>query len=122
MCVDPGWLLLQMEVECALLDGEQDSEMTQLQKENEILNQLKGRMQSSEMMNHQEKPQVKKLQTFNLLQILIKQGLFSEFMVRNLHCEVLVRVPNNKIANIVLDVMLIMQGWVCEWGWGGRGL
>lgn len=49
-----------MEVECALLDGEQESEMAQLQKENEFLNQLKGRMASGETMSHPEKTQVKK--------------------------------------------------------------
>lgn len=59
MCdADVGCLLLQMEVECALLDGEQDSEMAQLQKENEFLNQLKGRMQSSEKMSRPDKSQV----------------------------------------------------------------
>lgn len=58
MSADFGWLLLQMEVECALLDGEQESEMAQLQKENEFLNQLKGRMPSSEKMSHPDKSKV----------------------------------------------------------------
>lgn len=60
MSADLGWLLPQMEVECALLDGEQESEMAQLQKESECLNQLKGRMPSGEKMSHPEKSKVKK--------------------------------------------------------------
>lgn len=56
-----------MEVECALLDGEQESEMAQLQKENEFLNQLKGRMPSSEKLSHLEKTQVKIFQLFHIL-------------------------------------------------------
>lgn len=57
-----------MEVECALLDGEQESEMAQLQKENEFLNQLKGRMASGEKkMSHPEKTQVRIHQIYHNL-------------------------------------------------------
>lgn len=56
-----------MEVECALLDGEQESELAQLQKENEFLNQLKGRMASGEKMSHPEKTQVKIHQIYHNL-------------------------------------------------------
>lgn len=35
-----------MEVECALLDGEHDSELAQLQKEKESLEQLNGKIHS----------------------------------------------------------------------------
>lgn len=57
-----------MEVECALLDGEQESEMAQLQKENELLNQLKEKIPSSEKPSHSEKAQV---QTHKMLRLKI---------------------------------------------------
>lgn len=47
-----------MEVECALLDGEQESEMTQLQREKELLDELKEKMQSIERTSKPEKSQV----------------------------------------------------------------
>ncbi|KAF7205758.1 pleckstrin homology-like domain family B member 2 isoform X2 [Nothobranchius furzeri] len=46
--------LREMEVECALLDGEQESEVTQLQKENELLEELKGKMHNVEKTSHPE--------------------------------------------------------------------
>lgn len=49
---------LQMEVECALLEGEQESEMTQLQREKELLDQLKEKIHSIEKTSHTEKSQV----------------------------------------------------------------
>lgn len=51
---------LQMEVECALLEGEQESEMAQLQREKGLLDQLKEKIHSSEKTSHTEKSQVKK--------------------------------------------------------------
>lgn len=48
---------MQMEVECALLVGEQESEMAQLQKEKERLEQLKETIYS-EKKSHAEKSQV----------------------------------------------------------------
>lgn len=48
-----------MEVECALLEGEQESEMAQLQREKELLNQLKEKNHSTEKKSHTEKSQVK---------------------------------------------------------------
>lgn len=50
----------QMEVECALLEGEQESEVAQLQREKELLDQLKEKIHSSEKKSHTEKSQVKK--------------------------------------------------------------
>ncbi|CAN9501411.1 unnamed protein product [Ophioblennius macclurei] len=47
----------EMEVECALLDGEQESEAAQLQREKELLEELKGKIQSPEKPNHTEKSQ-----------------------------------------------------------------
>lgn len=47
-----------MEVECALLEGEQESEMAQLQRDKELLEQLKGKIHNVEKMNHTEKSQV----------------------------------------------------------------
>lgn len=47
-----------MEVECALLEGEQGSEMAQLQREKELLDQLKQKIHSSEKKSHTEKSQV----------------------------------------------------------------
>ncbi|XP_061607532.1 pleckstrin homology-like domain family B member 1 isoform X5 [Phyllopteryx taeniolatus] len=47
----------EMEVECALLEGEQESEMAQLQKENDLLDQLKGNIHSTEKISHTEKAQ-----------------------------------------------------------------
>lgn len=49
-----------MEVECALLEGEQESEMAQLQKENDLLDQLKENIHTSEKISHTEKAQVLK--------------------------------------------------------------
>lgn len=48
-----------MEVECALLEGEQESEMAQLQRENELLDQLKEKIPGSEKKSHTVKSQVK---------------------------------------------------------------
>lgn len=47
-----------MEVECALLEGEQGSEVAQLQREKELLDQLKQKIHSSEKKSHTEKSQV----------------------------------------------------------------
>ncbi|XP_019729024.1 pleckstrin homology-like domain family B member 1 isoform X4 [Hippocampus comes] len=47
----------EMEVECALLEGEQESEMAQLQKENDLLDQLKENSHTSEEISHTEKAQ-----------------------------------------------------------------
>ncbi|XP_076025062.1 pleckstrin homology-like domain family B member 2 [Genypterus blacodes] len=47
----------EMEVECALLEGERESEMSQLQKEKELLDQLKGKIHSTEKTNYTEKSQ-----------------------------------------------------------------
>lgn len=52
--------VLQMEVECALLEGEQESEMGQLQRDKELLEQLKEKIHSIEKTSHAEKTQVKK--------------------------------------------------------------
>ncbi|KAK5619946.1 hypothetical protein CRENBAI_004840 [Crenichthys baileyi] len=49
--------LREMEVECALLDGEQESEMAQLQREKELLEELKAKMQSFERTSNTEKSQ-----------------------------------------------------------------
>lgn len=51
--------LLQMEVECALLEGEHESDMGQLQREKELLEQLKGKLHSIEKTSHAEKSQVR---------------------------------------------------------------
>lgn len=48
-----------MEVECALLEGEHGSEMGQLQREKELLDQLKEKLHSTEKTSHTEKSQVK---------------------------------------------------------------
>lgn len=48
-----------MEVECALLEGEQESEMAQLQREKELLDKLKEKIHSSEKKSHTVKAQVK---------------------------------------------------------------
>ena len=53
-----------MEVECALLDGEHDSELAQLQKEKESLEQLNGKIHSIDKTNRIEMNRVT-LQTFN---------------------------------------------------------
>lgn len=58
--------LLQTEVECALLEGEQESEMAQLQREKEHLDQLKGKIPNREKKSHTEKSQVDKT-TFSLI-------------------------------------------------------
>ncbi|KAK0153662.1 Pleckstrin y-like domain family B member 2 [Merluccius polli] len=44
----------EMEVECALLDGEHDSELAQLQKEKETLEQLNGKIHSMDKTNRIE--------------------------------------------------------------------
>lgn len=49
--------LREMEVECALLEGEQESEMAQLQREKELLDELKGKIHSIEKTSSTEKPQ-----------------------------------------------------------------
>ncbi|XP_034034364.1 pleckstrin homology-like domain family B member 2 [Thalassophryne amazonica] len=41
----------EMEVECALLEGEEESETVELQRENELLNQLKEKIPSAEKTN-----------------------------------------------------------------------
>lgn len=48
-----------MEVECALLEGEQESEMTQLQRVKELLDQLKEKLHGNKTTNPTEKSQVK---------------------------------------------------------------
>ena len=48
-------------MECALLDGEQESEMAQLQREKELLDELKGKMHSIDKTTNTEKSQVKKV-------------------------------------------------------------
>lgn len=53
----------EMEVECALLEGEQESEMTQLQREKELLDQLKEKIHSKEKMHLTEKSQEAEVQT-----------------------------------------------------------
>ena len=56
-------LFMQMEVECALLEGEQESEMAQLQRDKEVLDTLlKKKISCTENTNHQEKSQVKTYQ------------------------------------------------------------
>lgn len=45
-------------MECALLEGEQESEMAQLQREKELLEHLKGKIHSIEKTSHTEKSQV----------------------------------------------------------------
>ncbi|XP_077361061.1 pleckstrin homology-like domain family B member 2 isoform X3 [Festucalex cinctus] len=47
----------EMEVECALLEGEQESEMAQLQKEKDLLDQLKENIHCAEKISHTEKAQ-----------------------------------------------------------------
>ncbi|XP_051258282.1 pleckstrin homology-like domain family B member 2 isoform X2 [Dicentrarchus labrax] len=56
----------EMEVECALLDGEQESEMAQLQRDKELLDQLKEKIHSSEKKSHTEKSQEADEQTKSL--------------------------------------------------------
>lgn len=53
-----GKRFLQMEVECALLEGEQESETAQLQREKELLDQLKEKIQGDDKTNRKEKSQV----------------------------------------------------------------
>ncbi|KAF7670283.1 hypothetical protein LDENG_00299780 [Lucifuga dentata] len=53
----------EMEVECALLEGEQESEMTQLQREKELLDQLKEKIHSKEKKSLTEKSQEAEVQT-----------------------------------------------------------
>lgn len=53
-------LVPQTEVECALLEGEQESEMAQLQREKELLDQLKEKIPNREKKSHTEKSQVNK--------------------------------------------------------------
>lgn len=52
------WGFLQVEVECALLDGEQESEMAQLQREKELLEELKGKESNTEKTDDTETSQV----------------------------------------------------------------
>lgn len=54
-------LFPQMEVECALLEGEHESEMAQLQREKELLEQLKKKIHGIEKTSHTEKSQVYKM-------------------------------------------------------------
>ncbi|XP_047464044.1 pleckstrin homology-like domain family B member 2 isoform X2 [Mugil cephalus] len=49
--------LREMEVECALLEGEQESEMVQLQKEKELLDELKGKIHNIEKTSDADKSQ-----------------------------------------------------------------
>lgn len=56
-----------MEVECALLEGEQESEVAHLQREKELLDQLKEKIHSSEKKSHTEKSQVKKQQLYHFV-------------------------------------------------------
>ncbi|KAF3706485.1 Pleckstrin -like proteiny-like domain family B member 2 [Channa argus] len=56
----------EMEVECALLEGEHESEMGQLQREKELLDQLKEKLQSIGKMSHTEKSQEAEEQTKSL--------------------------------------------------------
>ncbi|XP_041864956.1 pleckstrin homology-like domain family B member 2 isoform X2 [Melanotaenia boesemani] len=58
--------LREVEVECALLDGEQESEMAQLQKEKELLDELKGKMHRTEKTTNGEKSQETEEQTKSL--------------------------------------------------------
>ncbi|XP_035767612.1 pleckstrin homology-like domain family B member 2 isoform X1 [Neolamprologus brichardi] len=58
--------LREMEVECALLEGEQESEMAQLQRDKELLEQLKGKIHNVEKMNHTEKSQETEVQSKSL--------------------------------------------------------
>lgn len=62
-----------MEVECALLEGEQESEMAQLQRDKELLEQLKGKIHNIEKTNHTEKSQVK--MTRNAVNYFLRLGL-----------------------------------------------
>ncbi|XP_044227277.1 pleckstrin homology-like domain family B member 2 isoform X1 [Thunnus albacares] len=56
----------EMEVECALLEGEQESEMTQLQREKELLDQLKEKLRGIEKTSNTEKSQEGEQQTKSL--------------------------------------------------------
>ncbi|XP_041808396.1 pleckstrin homology-like domain family B member 2 isoform X1 [Chelmon rostratus] len=56
----------EVEVECALLEGEQESEMAQLQREKELLDQLKEKVHSSEKKSHTENSQEAEEQTKSL--------------------------------------------------------
>ncbi|XP_059208436.1 LOW QUALITY PROTEIN: pleckstrin homology-like domain family B member 2 [Centropristis striata] len=47
----------ETEVECALLEGEQESEVAQLQREKELLDQLKEKLHGAEKTSHTEKSQ-----------------------------------------------------------------
>ncbi|XP_024121704.1 pleckstrin homology-like domain family B member 2 isoform X2 [Oryzias melastigma] len=49
--------LREVEVECALLDGEQESEMAQLQREKELLEELKGKINNTDKKNDTETSQ-----------------------------------------------------------------
>ncbi|XP_029925648.1 pleckstrin homology-like domain family B member 2 isoform X2 [Myripristis murdjan] len=53
----------EMEVECALLEGEQDSEMAQLQREKDMLEQLNEKIHSMEKTKLTEKSQEADVQT-----------------------------------------------------------
>lgn len=54
-------LSLQMEVECALLEGEQESEMAHLQRDKELLEQLKEKLHGVEKTSRAERTQVREL-------------------------------------------------------------
>ncbi|XP_074466175.1 pleckstrin homology-like domain family B member 2 isoform X2 [Sebastes fasciatus] len=56
----------EMEVECALLEGEHESEMAQLQREKELLEQLKKKIHGIEKTSHTEKSQEAREQTKSL--------------------------------------------------------
>ncbi|XP_003971330.2 pleckstrin homology-like domain family B member 2 [Takifugu rubripes] len=56
----------ETEVECALLEGEQESEMAQLQREKELLDRLKEKIPNREKKSHREKSQEAEPQTKSL--------------------------------------------------------
>lgn len=58
MWIETFLCFLQVEVECALLDGEQESEMAQLQREKELLEELKGKINNTDKKNDTETSQV----------------------------------------------------------------
>uniref|UniRef100_A0A8C7Y072 Pleckstrin homology-like domain, family B, member 2a n=1 Tax=Oryzias sinensis TaxID=183150 RepID=A0A8C7Y072_9TELE len=55
--------LREVEVECALLDGEQESEMAQLQREKELLEELKGGKNNTEKTDDTETSQEREKQS-----------------------------------------------------------
>lgn len=58
-------------MECALLEGEQGSEMTQLQREKELLEQLKEKIPNREKKSHAEHSQVGKKTKKTTLSLII---------------------------------------------------